>query len=132
MSVAVRSSLAVPERHSAPIHLTSPNPNPTPDPIPRSRRALLTSRKADGTATWTVVHSRPFPTIGKTQVLVRNVAVGLNPFDWQSVQYGFGVGVDPKAMGRDGAGDVIAVGSEVREIRVGDRVCLLIVNIVKF
>jgi hypothetical protein len=129
MTVAVLSLPAhIPDSHSlahAHAHASSSTSLASAlakDPIPRSRRALLTSRRADGSSTWTVEHSRPLPALGKTQVLVRTVAVGLNPFDWQSVQYGFGVGPEPKAMGRDGAGDVLAVGSEVRDIEVGDRV----------
>lgn len=65
----------------------------------------------------------PIPQLSSsTQVLVQNSAVGLNPVDWKSVSFNFGIAGFPWVLGRDVAGTVIAVGTDVKNLRVGDRV----------
>ncbi|KZP08854.1 GroES-like protein [Athelia psychrophila] len=54
------------------------------------------------------------------EVLLKNRAVGLNPTDWK---HSIGMWGDAGfVVGCDGAGDVVAVGSEVKHVQVGDRV----------
>jgi NADPH:quinone reductase-like Zn-dependent oxidoreductase len=62
------------------------------------------------------------PTLGEGQVLIKTSHVGLNPFDWQCLEYGLGVGPEGKVMGRDGAGVVVGTGIGVHRFSVGDRV----------
>ncbi|RYP73948.1 hypothetical protein DL769_004119 [Monosporascus sp. CRB-8-3] len=62
----------------------------------------------------------PFPSMPADQVLVRVDAVGVNPSDTK-MRGSFAV---PYAiLGADFAGTVVAVGSEVTDVCVGDRVC---------
>ncbi|KAK0562479.1 hypothetical protein OC844_002692 [Tilletia horrida] len=64
------------------------------------------------------------------EVLIRNVAVGLNPVDYKSVLYNFGIADTPWVLGRDVAGVVHAVSpsaegsssSSSGGFKVGDRV----------
>ncbi|VDC00861.1 unnamed protein product [Peniophora sp. CBMAI 1063] len=55
------------------------------------------------------------------QVLVRVRAVGLNPTDWKHALGPWGM--PGTISGCDAAGDVVAVGSAVSHLKVGDRVC---------
>ncbi len=89
---------------------------------PISHRALLARIPAKGQPAWQVAHSHPIPTIGPDQVLIKTSYVGLNPFDWQAVEYRFGIGHEAKAMGRDGAGVVVEMGNAVKRFNIGDRV----------
>lgn len=67
---------------------------------------------------------RPTPKPGPDQVLIKNVAVALNPVDYV-VQH-LGIWVDhygyPAMTGFDGAGEIAAVGDSVQGLKVGDRV----------
>ena len=83
-----------------------------------ANRALLAS-KGSG---WRLGHGKLPRELGKKQVLVRNTVVGLTPYDWQSVAYGFGITGTPKVQGRDGAGVVISAGDDVEHLKEGDRV----------
>jgi NADPH:quinone reductase-like Zn-dependent oxidoreductase len=68
------------------------------------------------------------PVPGTDEVLVRLEASSVAPLDWKlragllsshfSLQF-------PKIPGRDGTGTVIACGSEVRDFKPGDRVCVM-------
>jgi NADPH:quinone reductase-like Zn-dependent oxidoreductase len=74
-----------------------------------------------------VLHPVEFevPEPGEGEVLVRNVALGVNPFDWKFVS-GLTTGGKPvefpKVPGNEGAGIVEAVGAGVTEFAVGDEV----------
>lgn len=62
------------------------------------------------------------------EILVRNHAVAVNPVDW--IQPVFGNRVfpwikRPFILGSDLSGDVVAVGSDVTSVRVGDRILAL-------
>lgn len=57
-----------------------------------------------------------------SEVLVRNLAVGLNPVDWKSVIYNFGIADCPWVLGRDVAGVVEEAGPEAAPFKKGDRV----------
>ncbi|SPO23691.1 uncharacterized protein UTRI_03781_B [Ustilago trichophora] len=64
----------------------------------------------------------PQPT-SPDHILVRNDAVGLNPVDWKSVSYNFGIPAFPWILGRDIAGTIIQPPVENQEgWKVGDRV----------
>ncbi|KAL9937151.1 hypothetical protein V8E36_004386 [Tilletia maclaganii] len=66
--------------------------------------------------------TRPAPR-SDDEVLIRNVAVGLNPVDYKSVLYNFGIADTPWVLGRDVAGIVHAVASgSDTGFKVGDRV----------
>ena len=69
---------------------------------------------------------RPTPKPGPGQVLIKNVAVALNPVDYV-VQH-LGVWVDhygfPAVSGFDGAGEIATLGEGVQGLKIGDRVCV--------
>ncbi len=67
-----------------------------------------------------VIKDIPTPTIGDGDILVKMHACGLCGSDIEKV-YGR-YGVVSKRLGHEPAGEVVAVGSRVKDIRVGDRV----------
>lgn len=65
----------------------------------------------------------PRPNIRSPDELLISVkSVGLNPVDYKCVQYGFGIEEWPAVIGRDVAGVVEEIGSQVENFKVGDRV----------
>ncbi|GAA5929754.1 hypothetical protein JCM1841_002637 [Sporobolomyces salmonicolor] len=56
------------------------------------------------------------------EVLVRIVAIGLNPVDYKSADYGFALPVLPALNGRDLAGIIVHCGKGVKRLQPGDRV----------
>lgn len=48
--------------------------------------------------------------------------MGLNPVDWKSLAYRFGIERFPWVLGRDVCGVVESVGEGVENVKVGDRV----------
>jgi NADPH:quinone reductase-like Zn-dependent oxidoreductase len=95
---------------------------------PLSQRALLTCLPKNSESAWSHTLQHPVPVPSSTQILVKTSHVGLNPFDWQAVAYKLGLTEVAKVTGRDGSGVVVEVGANVKEFKVGDRVCLLIPN----
>ncbi|WRT67523.1 uncharacterized protein IL334_004495 [Kwoniella shivajii] len=85
-------------------------------------RALLARIPTDGQSAWQLSHSHSLPTLSEDQVLIRTSYVALNPFDWQGVEFKYGIGEKAKVMGRDGAGDIVAIGRKVERFKLGDRV----------
>jgi NADPH2:quinone reductase len=73
-----------------------------------------------------VLHTEtlPVPTPRPTQVLVRLDAAGVGVWDPEvrSGDLKLGAKGFPRVIGNDGAGEVVAVGAEVRRFRPGDRV----------
>jgi NADPH:quinone reductase-like Zn-dependent oxidoreductase len=65
---------------------------------------------------------RPDPAPGPREILVRVRAASLNYRDLSIARGEYGVYALPLVPLSDGAGEVVAVGSEVRRFRVGDRV----------
>ncbi len=67
----------------------------------------------------------PDPSAGRGQILVRLAAASVAPFDWKlragRLKDHFTLPL-PSVPGRDGAGEVIAVGDDVTEFSIGDRV----------
>lgn len=68
-------------------------------------------------------HDWPRPALqAPDEILIRNVAVGLNPVDWKSVAYNFGIQNCPWVLGRDIAGVVEEVGTAVTDFQPSQRV----------
>ncbi|HEV3030028.1 MAG TPA: NADP-dependent oxidoreductase [Polyangia bacterium] len=69
------------------------------------------------------------PTPGRDEIKVRVVAAGINPIDWKlrsgALQPYMPIEL-PAVLGRDVAGEVVAVGAGVTRFRVGARVCGLV------
>ncbi|RPD72424.1 GroES-like protein [Lentinus tigrinus ALCF2SS1-7] len=65
---------------------------------------------------------RDVPKPGAGDILVKNVAVGLNPVDWKIQAFGLFVEKYPTILGIDAAGVVEAVGEGVTSLKKGDRV----------
>ncbi|GAM87680.1 hypothetical protein ANO11243_057070 [Dothideomycetidae sp. 11243] len=68
------------------------------------------------------VDSAPLPNPGPDQVVVCNKAVAVNPVDWKMRDYGILIQNYPAVLGSDLAGIVHEVGSDVKNVRKGDRV----------
>ncbi|MDL2400963.1 NADP-dependent oxidoreductase [Rhizobium mayense] len=70
----------------------------------------------------------PDPRAGRGQILVKLAAASVAPFDWKlragHLRNHFTVPM-PSIPGRDGAGEVIAVGEDVTEFAIGDRVSVV-------
>lgn len=62
------------------------------------------------------------PTPGPGEILVKEVAVGMNPIDWKIQAYGAFVSEYPAILGSDAAGEVEAVGEGVTQFKKGDKV----------
>jgi NADPH:quinone reductase-like Zn-dependent oxidoreductase len=76
-----------------------------------------------GKHTYALVDDHPFPSLeSDDEIVISTRAVGLNPIDWKSVDYNFCLPAFPWVTGREMAGIVEAVGSNVRDFKVGDRV----------
>ena len=72
------------------------------------------------------VGERTVPKPAAGQVLIKQHAVALNPFEWKLRMYGIILqeGDYPAVLGVDGAGEVVAVGEGVQNLnlKIGDRV----------
>lgn len=90
-------------------------------PVPRNEAAWLVARQDV-----LQVGPAPYPEPGAGEIVVRNHALAVNPVDW-IVPYLGGLPLfpwikRPFILGSDLAGEVVAVGSGVEEVKVGDRV----------
>lgn len=54
------------------------------------------------------------------EILVKVIAVGLNPVDWKGPDYNFGMPSLPWINGRDFAGVVVKASKKLRRLKVGD------------
>ncbi|CAE6436823.1 unnamed protein product, partial [Rhizoctonia solani] len=68
------------------------------------------------------VSTRLTPTPRGTQALVKVTAAAVNPADWKIIETGLFLETYPAVLGYDGAGIIHAVGPEVTNFKVGDRV----------
>lgn len=68
------------------------------------------------------VQDRPTPTPGPNQILVRTRAVALNPAEFKEYDTGLFLKKWPMVLGRDVAGSVVSVGSNVDQFKPGDSV----------
>lgn len=78
----------------------------------------------DAPATRELMHfaemEKPVPKSG--EILIRIHAVGLNPVDYKTADWGHVAWTYPHILGVDGAGVVEALGAEVTHFNIGDRV----------
>ncbi|MEI9973106.1 MAG: alcohol dehydrogenase catalytic domain-containing protein [Ignavibacteriota bacterium] len=71
------------------------------------------------------VREAPYPEPGAGEVVVKNHAVAVNPVDWMKPYVGdliFSYIKYPFVLGSDLAGEVVAIGGGVTDVKVGDRV----------
>ncbi|KAI9654282.1 MAG: putative secondary metabolism biosynthetic enzyme [Alyxoria varia] len=66
--------------------------------------------------------SVPHPIPGPEEICIRTKAIGLNPLDWKSHDYGVMVQSWPTVLGIDAAGVVDSVGSSVQTFHPGEEV----------
>ncbi|KXT00416.1 hypothetical protein AC578_3349 [Pseudocercospora eumusae] len=65
--------------------------------------------------------SHPVPEVKRcNELLVEIHAIGLNPIDWKSVDYGYGIPTLPYVAGRDFAGVVVKAPAAPSHIQLGD------------
>ncbi|GIC87394.1 zinc-binding alcohol dehydrogenase family protein [Aspergillus udagawae] len=70
---------------------------------------------------YTLVTDHGVPTVAhEDEILVKIMAIGLNPIDWKGPAYNFGIPTLPWINGRDLAGEVIQVSDSCSRLRVGD------------
>ena len=92
-----------------------------PPDVPRKTQRALILRGPK--QRYELVDDWPFPLIQRpNEVLIRIEAIGLNPIDWKSADFGFGIPALPAVNGRDLAGVIVDVGSAVKRLKKGDKV----------
>lgn len=69
-----------------------------------------------------VVTTQPYPSLQAQSLIVRSRAVAINPIDYKLQQLAVYPLQYPTVLGVDVAGEVVEVGDEVKDFRVGDRV----------
>lgn len=109
-----------------PLSSTSPlNHHPSSPSVSNLTDALLVRSCSQGwTLSFELTPTSPIPQpTSPDHILIRNDAVGLNPVDWKSVSYNFGIPAFPWILGRDIAGTIIQPPLENQEgWKAGDRV----------
>ena len=101
------------------LSILPPETQQLPRKLTKSNRALTVSAKH----TYALVEEYPFPSLETDdEVIISTCAVGLNPIDWKSVDYNFCLPAFPWVTGREMAGIVEAVGANVKDFKVGERV----------
>ncbi|CAE6537859.1 unnamed protein product [Rhizoctonia solani] len=68
------------------------------------------------------VGTRPTPAPQAKQALVKVTSAAINPVDWKIQDYGFFVEKYPTVLGTDGSGIIEAIGPDVSDFKVGDKV----------
>ncbi len=86
--------------------------------LPKQQKALFIHHKGGPLVVQDVDVGSPDP----DDVLVKVEAAGLAPLDWKIQSWGILSPAWPQILGWDGAGVVVAVGSAVTNLQVGDRV----------
>lgn len=113
-------------------------PSKFPEIIIKSQEAFASSQSSTTTvttkrfnkalcvvskSTYQIVNDIPYPTLeSPKEIIIRTRAVGLNPIDWKSVDYNFCIPSYPWINGRELAGTVVQVGTDVEDFQVGDSV----------
>jgi NADPH:quinone reductase-like Zn-dependent oxidoreductase len=115
----------------------SKKPSESPSQTPSTPSSLASSRSPSPSTSSLLIRSKhqgwersfelhsdwPLPKIERDdEVLIEHKCVGLNPVDYKSILYNFGIPSSPWVLGRDIAGIVAQLGSNVRGLQVGDRV----------
>ena len=85
--------------------------------IPATQKAFIHSEKFRAIELKEI--AVPSPVQG--EILVKIISAALNPVDWKIAKV-YGWHIYPISLGRDLAGEVVAVGEGVQEFVVGDRV----------
>jgi len=97
------------------------------------RLTTMSTSTPTNTAAWLVAEkarpleakSAPYTTPGEKEIVVKNGALGLNLVDWARQDFGnalFPWVTYPCVLGSDVAGEVVEIGSAVKDYNVGDRV----------
>lgn len=68
------------------------------------------------------LETRSLPDLKSGEVAVKVTATAINPVDWKIRDSGYFVDKWPTVLGSDAAGEVAALGPDVSELEVGDRV----------
>lgn len=71
----------------------------------------------------------PVPVIGKEEVLVKVRGIGVCHSDLHSINGLLQLPSYPKILGHEGAGNIEQLGSDVRDLKVGDRVALFYMSV---
>jgi putative PIG3 family NAD(P)H quinone oxidoreductase len=95
--------------------------------LPNSMRAII-AREPGGPEVLQIVE-RPLPAVGDDEVLVKTAAAGLNrPDILQRVgKYPMPPGAGD-ILGLEAAGEIAQIGNNVRDFKVGDKVCALLIG----
>ncbi|KAI0788289.1 GroES-like protein [Fomes fomentarius] len=88
--------------------------------VPKQQKVLYLFEKGGPL----VVQNIDVPSPGPDDVLIKVEAAGLNPVDGKIQALGVLVQSWPQILGFDGAGTVVAIGSNVTNLKVGDRVAV--------
>jgi NADPH:quinone reductase-like Zn-dependent oxidoreductase len=90
------------------------------DTLRKTQRALILRGLKQR---YELVDDWPVPLIeNPNEVLIRIEAIGLNPIDWKSVDFGFAIPTLPAVNGREFSGVVVDVGPAVKHLKKGDKV----------
>ncbi|KAJ5084955.1 Polyketide synthase enoylreductase [Penicillium alfredii] len=82
------------------------------------QRALLLNKVREP---YTLVHDHTIPAISHHgEILVKVLAIGLNPIDWKGPAFNFGIPSLPWINGRDLVGVVLQIPKDSARLRVGD------------
>lgn len=71
-----------------------------------------------------VIKDHPIPAIKDNEILVNNRTVGLNPIDWKSKKYRFGIYHFPWINGRESSGIIVKKGKNVKNVQIGEKVII--------
>ncbi|RMZ44948.1 putative secondary metabolism biosynthetic enzyme [Aspergillus flavus] len=69
-----------------------------------------------------VVSNRSLQPLESGEVAIKITATAVNPVDWKIRDYNFFIKEYPAVLGSDAAGEIVAVGADVSNFAVGDRV----------
>ncbi|OIW25918.1 GroES-like protein [Coniochaeta ligniaria NRRL 30616] len=97
---------------------------------PKNQAAWIPAKKVVPLTVGDAPYTRP----GPGQIVIKNGAVGINPFDWVLQYQGAMLASHlkyPMVLGSDVAGTVVEVGPDVTRFKVGDRVAGAAVSIAK-
>jgi NADPH:quinone reductase-like Zn-dependent oxidoreductase len=103
---------------------TLPAPSPAAEAATPATTRKIVIEKAGNAYRWKLVEA-PVPAPGPRQVLVHVRAVSLNRGDIELPEPGEGADISGMVVASDAAGDIVAVGSEVKDFKPGQRVTSL-------
>lgn len=88
--------------------------------LPEKIQAIVTGDKSASVQTINFASEKHIRNLNPESIIVRVRAVGINPTDWKHALGDWGK--PGNISGCDAAGDVVRVGSDVKHLKVGDRV----------